>query len=322
MDDADNDGSGFDHVISGRLLCGGAAVAGEQVVIKVNGTAVCAVETSGDGTFSVTLNLEAVDNKPTSYQVEAVFYGDNALNLTGMATLPNGTKYAVCTTLQYFEYKPASNAAWLTVEPQSTQVGMSEKTPEELQAEAESSGWLRVEPEFSWWYPWYRLHFIGEYDGEPLIDVGVAIFPGADSAFYPYTDFRIGMHEWTEKAMWNILMGIVATETVLWLASHAGPFYFGLALLGYIAYKFGTLWANWNSLEKLWVSLASTFISTAISTWAGLSSFLPSALRTLATSAASAKNVAFAFLCKLIMIPVNIFLLMMTWNRIQALGGV
>lgn len=34
------------------------------------------------------------------------------------------------------------------------------------------------------------------------------------------------------------------------------------------------------------------------------------------------ENDVFAFLCKLIIIPVNIFLLMMTWGRIQALGGV
>ena len=253
-------------------------------------------------------------------QVEAVFNGDNALNLIGLAILRNGACYAICTTIQY-GFKPSSNTAMLTVDPQSTEVMTSTKTPEEMQAEAEDSGWLRVEPRFSWCYPWFRLHFIGKYNGETLIDVGVAILPRADSAFYPYTDFRIGMHEWTEKSLWNILIGVVVTATVLWLASHAGPIYFGLALLGYIAYKFGTLLANSNLLENLWISLASTFISTAISAWAGLSSFLPSALRTLAASTASAKNVAFAFLCKLIMIPVNIFLLMMTWNRIQALGG-
>jgi hypothetical protein len=251
----------------------------------------------------------------------ASFEGDEAVNAMAWTYMLDGSRYAACTTVQY-GYKPVSNSTTLTVLLQATDTATTTKTPEQLQQEAEAEGWLKPpEPRFSWCYPWFRLHFIGKYNGEPLIDVGVAILPGADSAFYPYTDFRIGMHEWTEKALWNILVGVVVTETVLWLASHAGPIYFGLALLGYIAYKFGTLWANWNSLEKLWVSLASTFISTAISAWAGLSSFLPSALRTLAASAASAKNVAFAFLCKLIMIPVNIFLLMMTWNRIQALGG-
>ena len=115
-------GEGFDHVVSGRLLCGGAGVAGKQVVVKVNGTAVDVVETSDDGSYSSTLNLEPVDNKLTNYQIEAVFYGDDALNLTGLATLPNGTEYAVCTTFRYFGYKPSSNAAWLTVEPRIVDV--------------------------------------------------------------------------------------------------------------------------------------------------------------------------------------------------------
>jgi len=81
-------------------------------------------------------------------QVEAILNGDNALNLTELATLPDGTAYAVCTTLQYdytleySSYKPASNAAWLTVEPQSTQVMRTTKTQEQLQQEAEDSGWL------------------------------------------------------------------------------------------------------------------------------------------------------------------------------------
>ena len=96
------------------------------------------------------LNLQPVDNKPTSYQIEAVFNGDNALNLTGLATLPNGTQYAVCTTLQYFGYKPAGNCTWLTVEPQSTQVMQQTKTPEQMQKEAQQSGWLSIWHEFSW----------------------------------------------------------------------------------------------------------------------------------------------------------------------------
>jgi hypothetical protein len=79
----------------------------------VNGTVLGAVTTLSDGSYSATLHLPAADNQPTNYQIEAIFYGDDALNLTGLATLPNGTQYAVCTTLQYFNYKPAANATWL-----------------------------------------------------------------------------------------------------------------------------------------------------------------------------------------------------------------
>ena len=85
------------------------------------------------GNFSVALNLQPVDNKATNYQIETVFYADDALNLTLTDTTPNGTAYAVCTTLQYFDFKPASNCAWLTIEPQSTQVMQQTKTQEEMQ---------------------------------------------------------------------------------------------------------------------------------------------------------------------------------------------
>jgi hypothetical protein len=77
-----------------------------------------------------------------AHHIQAVFEGDEPCNATAYATTPDGTEYAVCTTLQYFGYKPASNTAILTVEPQSTQVMTQTKTPEQLQQEAEDSGWL------------------------------------------------------------------------------------------------------------------------------------------------------------------------------------
>jgi len=254
--------------------------------------------------------------------IMAGFENDKSCNATAYVATPNGTQYAVCTTIHY-GFKPSSNSTMLTVEPHGTTATTPTKTPEELQQEAENSGWLRPpEPEFSLWFPWVRLHFIGEYDGEVMIDVGVAILPFADSGFFSDTLLKEKLEEWMGKIAWSIFVGVIVTETALWLASHAGLPYFAFVLLGYIGYKFLMLNTNWNSLEGLWISLVSTFISTVISVWSGLSSFLPSALCALAASAANVKNLAFAFLCKLIMIPVNIFLLMMTWDRIVALGGV
>jgi hypothetical protein len=81
--------------------------------------------------------------KYTSYNIRAVFEGDEPCNATAYGYTPNGTEYAVCTTVQY-GFKPSSNNTWLTVEPQSTQVMQQTKTPEQTQAEAESSGWFRV----------------------------------------------------------------------------------------------------------------------------------------------------------------------------------
>ncbi len=83
-----------------------------------------------------------------NFQVEAVFNGDNALNLTELAILRNGTCYAICTTIKY-GFKPSSNSTWLNVEPQSTEVLTTTKTPEEMQQEAQQGGWLSTWHEFT-----------------------------------------------------------------------------------------------------------------------------------------------------------------------------
>lgn len=130
-------GEGFNHTFSGWLLCDEAPLAQELIEVKVNGTSLGYVETGPDGGYSFWISLQPVDNKPTSYQIELVYHGSNALNLTLYDALPDETEYAVCTTLQYFGYKPSSNTAILTVEPQSTQVMTQTKTPEEVEQEAE-----------------------------------------------------------------------------------------------------------------------------------------------------------------------------------------
>jgi hypothetical protein len=191
-----------------------------------------------------------------------------------------------------------------------------------MQQEAEQGGWLSTWHEFSWWYPWYRLHYIGKYGGETVIDVGIAIFPWADTGYFPDSQLKRKTDEWFMKVLWNVIQGIAVTEFALWATSHGGLLYFALILGGYIVYKVANLFVlNWNSLENLYVSLVSTVVSIAIGAWTGLCSFLPASLQAIAASAESIKNAAFAFLCKIIMIPVNIWLLMMTWNRISELGG-
>jgi hypothetical protein len=150
---------GFDYNFSGTLLCNGNPLDQEPIEVKANGTSLGYVKTRSDGSYSFLVTLPPADNMPTDYQVELVYHGSDSLNLNGLATTPDGTEYAVCTTLQYFPYKPASNCIMLTVKPQSTEIVKSTETPEEIQAEAEQNGWLSVYNEWSWWYPWYRLHF-------------------------------------------------------------------------------------------------------------------------------------------------------------------
>jgi len=77
--------------------------------------------------------------------------------MTLNATNLNEEIYIVCTTI-YFGYLPTANMTWLTVEPQTAHVVTPTKTPEQSQQEAEQAGWLNIWHEFTWWYPWYRLH--------------------------------------------------------------------------------------------------------------------------------------------------------------------
>jgi hypothetical protein len=53
-----------------------------------------------------------------------------------------------------------------------------------MQQEAESSGWFWVEPEFSRWYPWFRLRFrlsVNLPEGNPDIDSGWSPLPFGQS---------------------------------------------------------------------------------------------------------------------------------------------
>jgi hypothetical protein len=56
-----------------------------------------------------------IGNDELLFNVQAVFDGDEPCSATAYALTPNGTEYAVCTTVQY-GFKPASNVTWLAIE--------------------------------------------------------------------------------------------------------------------------------------------------------------------------------------------------------------
>jgi len=205
---------GFNYVISGKLLCYGNDVSNKQVAIKVNGTAAASVNTSSSGCYTATLKLKPINNTATTYQLEAFFSGDNALNYTHNDTAPDGTEYPLCTTLYYYGYKPSANTTILTVDPKSTQLTTTTKTPEQLQAEAEQSGWLSFWHEFSWWYPWYRLHV--KINVNPTIDIGLnPILPGGETYFWDGLEFFQGL---TEEIITDIMLDIVGLFTAYFVA--------------------------------------------------------------------------------------------------------
>jgi hypothetical protein len=206
--------------------------------------------------FSVTLNLPSVDNKPTVYNVQAVFEGDNPQNASAYAYTPNGTRYAICTTVQY-GYKPASNATWLTVTPQSTQVMQATKTPEQMQQEAEQSGWLTVWHEFSWSYPWYRMHV--RVNVNPTIDIGFnPILPGGEVAEWNGLGFFSSLSGEVLQTIGIEAFGLIATYLAAKYTS-IGSVLAGIAIeFTKIVLQSLFLVPNWNSADAM---LASALMS-------------------------------------------------------------
>lgn len=181
--------------------------------------------TSVDGLLSTCNPLLTIRQQLTML----FFQGDSGVNATLMGLTPNGTEYAICTTLQYYGYKPAAAAATLTVEPQSTLLLTTNKTPEQLQAEAENSGWLTIWHEWSWWPPWYRLH-VKINIGNTTIDIGFnPILPGGETWNWQGLEIFAGVLEeiWQDiildfmgvfisytlakgLSIWNLVAGLIA----------------------------------------------------------------------------------------------------------------
>jgi hypothetical protein len=238
--------SNTEHTISGRLTdkSAGTGVGDKTIKITVNGAEYIKT-TDSSGYFTLRLDLQPRDEKPTTYQITASFEGDETQIARAYTTTPNGTSYPVCTTMQTV-YWPSSNTAALTVEsPSTTATADSEstateqqestkveippgKTPEEIQQEAEQKGWLKVWHEFSWWYPWYRIHI--KININPTIDVGFnPILPGGEKVKWDGLEIFSAVLEeiWLDIALdflglfvsyvaakalgfWNLAAGLIA----------------------------------------------------------------------------------------------------------------
>lgn len=180
-------------------------------------------------------------------------------------TLPNGTRYAVCTTIQ-FGYKPSANSTILTVEPQATHAETPTKTPEQMQKEAEQNGTLRIWHEFSWWFPWYRIHFVSVYKGIDQYDQGISPLPLVGATLACSGMFLNIMRDLWSLAIWPVAVAVATAEFTALLASNAGPIGFVTALLVSIGTKGLSLIANWNSVN----GLAGAFIGCIFSTVMGI----------------------------------------------------
>jgi hypothetical protein len=92
--------------------------------------------------------------------VVASFDGDaNPSIARAYHTLPNGTIYDVCTTIQYNNYKPCSNSTTITVTPQTTTGATTLMNQEQMQQDAGSKGLEVWGPDsFSILPPFLKFH--------------------------------------------------------------------------------------------------------------------------------------------------------------------
>jgi hypothetical protein len=174
------DNVSYKHTLSGTLKTGDSGMVGSVIRILVNDTDVQHVTTTSGGQFTAVLTLKPLNNTPVTCRISTVFDGYGVHSASAYDSTPDGQKYAGSTTIDY-GFKPASNSASLTVGLQTTLAAMARKTIEQMQQEAHGSGLVKgPKPWFSLWFPWFRLHYVGEFEGQTLIDIGLAAIPLAD----------------------------------------------------------------------------------------------------------------------------------------------
>jgi hypothetical protein len=254
--------SSSNHVIQGWLKWNNTGVCGKQVKIMVNDTEYLPSLTDNNGYFCLGLDLQPQNNMSTTYMITASFEdtGQQPLNCTAWAKTLDGQDYAVCTTVQY-GFKPSTNFAIVTVEPQATLItadsDMSvsqanetttqssaqvppQKTPEEMQQEAEQSGWLTVWHEFTWWYPWYRCHLKINCtlpQGQLYIDYGWSPLPFGSTfecnevAAFMINDLANQVYDVGKEVLLNLVRGYF---TALFI-QHFAAWLLGKTLAGFVA---------------------------------------------------------------------------------------
>jgi hypothetical protein len=316
------DNASSEHVFTGRLVKSDSSpIDSQSVKLFLNDTQVTTLTTNSSGFIEFRRHFDP-GNESDTYNVKVTYDGSGGQSATQNATALDGSSYTVC-TVTYYQYKPAVNMTVVTIEPHAADVTVPVKSPEEIQREGQQKGLLRPpEAEFSWWFPWFRLHFSSEYDGTKLIDIGNALIPSADSAFInPSFANQIDMR--ITDLPGTLLTGMIIGETIVWAAGNADPLLFAVALGGWVILKFLLLFRYaYDSVEKLWESLIGNLISLMISTFKLIEQFLPSTLQGLAAGEKSLRNWLFAFVYKCAMIPLNLYLIVSAYDRLHELGTV
>ena len=251
------DPTSLKHTICGWLKWKNNGVYNKTVAIKLDETTYTA-RTNQTGYFSLDLDLKPKDNNATTYTITATFEdaAQGTTNATAWAYTPDGSRYAACTTVQYNGYKPSVNTTSLTVDPRATGL-MTTKSPEQLQKEAEQNGTLTIWHEFSWWYPWYRMHI--QVSVNPAIHLGLnPILPGGETAEWNGLEFFNSLESEIVQTIGIEALGLIGTYLAAKYLSLAS-FVAGIIAEGAkIGLQILFLIPSWNSAEAM---LASALMS-------------------------------------------------------------
>lgn len=243
--------SSGDQIIQAQLLNGATPLGGQAVTVTVNNTSYVLTTNSSDGTVSLSGVLTAVDNNATFYQITASFNGTNlqTLNSTTFHD-PYGRSYLPCTTVQY-DLLPASNATMLTVYPQSTDGSTVTETTDQLQHQAQGTGFFNVKAGFSFGYPWFTLHYL----------LNVNLPQGNPSLDYGWSPLPFGCSYGANMA---VLMSI-ATNTVQ-VNPGATALFFGTAVVP-LAIQQGVAYVCGDSLAGIVYATVIYVCATCLFTW-------------------------------------------------------
>jgi len=261
--------NGSQHTFKGWLkrASNGAVISGEIVSLKVNETGYV-FSTASDGGFNTTLDLKPVDNNKTTFMITVSYNGSTPQNATAWTYTLNGTRYAACTTL-YFGLKPSANTTVLTVDPQATEAVAQAKTQEQMQQEAQSDGTTIIWPEFSWLYPWFRLHV--QVKVNPTMHVALnPLLPGGELTEWS-GDLVELFADLVEEALTDMIIEVcgllglyLGAKALAIMGRGAQPWLFGLALVteavkyGLQIYLFAKSWSD--RIGMLAQALVSTIL--------------------------------------------------------------
>ncbi|MEM2995418.1 MAG: hypothetical protein QXI91_05335 [Candidatus Bathyarchaeia archaeon] len=252
------------------------------------------------------MNTPILNRTPASQTSHAT-----VLNITLYGVAPDSSRYTSCTALLYFGFKPSTATATLTVEPQSTQLLITDKTPEQIQQEAEQSGWLTIWHEWSWLYPWYRMHYNFTMNGAK-IDVGFnPILPRSETAEYsglegafPQITVEEGLtpeeiYQIIEAAVIEAAVGVlVASVTAIAAANTRIPFATVVALGIYAGVLTGMIaYAGWLYSSGAKAKAKAFLVGLIVDLWAvALSAFMSVKAAFMTEMVASVVGVIFSSL--------------------------